>query len=75
MGKRGLLLKEKINLGIVVHPDDNTYFCIVKSKIKGGGKMARPIKETPILYGEDAHADTRLLYFDLETITDDDFDE
>jgi len=33
--------------------------------------MARPIKETPILYGEDADEPTRLLYFDLNDLDED----
>ena len=30
--------------------------------------MARPIAETPDLYGEDEGKDTRAMYFDLKSI-------
>jgi len=33
---------------------NNGYLCTVKNNRKEENDMARPIKETPILYGEDA---------------------
>lgn len=38
----------------IVYPLENLYFCSIIINRKEENNMAKPIKETPILFGEDA---------------------